>query len=79
MKGKVLTLIIGILIGAIITTAGFMLLNKRNANRMNFPRGQMTNSGEMPEGGPMNKVDRQNIEMPSKSSGDTTSNTTKES
>ena len=63
MKGKVLTLIIGILIGAIIATAGFMVYSKITVNNMEQNMGrdkitQMQNKGdrfngqrpEMPEG-----------------------------
>jgi hypothetical protein len=48
MKGKVLTLIIGILIGAIITTAGFLIYNKTVAKNSNQPdMMQMDGKGQM--------------------------------
>jgi hypothetical protein len=53
MKGKILTLFIGVIIGAIITTAGFMIYNKvtedpkGNRGMMN---GQMQDGDEMPNG-----------------------------
>lgn len=53
MKGKILTLLIGILIGAIITTAGFMIYNKVNVNtngELRMIDGQMQNKGERPDG-----------------------------
>lgn len=65
MKGKILVLIIGILIGAIIATAGFLIYNKVVVNneeqsgnmqggQMGMPNGgDMENTPEMPEGGKM--------------------------
>lgn len=44
MKNKILTFIIGVLVGAIITTIGFYIYAKTNNNSMN----QMPN-GEMPQ------------------------------
>lgn len=44
MKNKILTLIIGILIGAIIATAGFYLYEKNtksNENENDMPQGEM--------------------------------------
>ena len=52
MKNKILPLIIGILIGAIITAAGFLIYEKTNAdNRMH----NRERAGEM-----MNRVDGEN-------------------
>lgn len=45
MKDKVLTLIIGILIGAVITAAGFLIYSKVNEDDTNEVRG----GGEMQE------------------------------
>ncbi|MBQ2917116.1 MAG: hypothetical protein IJE59_02945 [Clostridia bacterium] len=61
MKGKILTFIIGLLVGAIIATAGFLIYSKTVANNSNQPgmiemngNGQMGgqqpgNMGEPPE------------------------------
>jgi len=54
MKNRILTFIIGVLVGAIITTAGFLIYSKSiNKNQMNKPfenNGQMQRpSGEMAE------------------------------
>ena len=43
MKNQILTLIIGILIGAIITTAVFLILKENTGNQ-----GNIMNRGEMP-------------------------------
>ena len=59
MKDKALTLIIGILIGAIITSGGFLLYNLMN--KKNYPLSQGNNhspqfsNGEMPSNGPKEK------------------------
>ena len=42
MKNKILPFIIGILIGAIITTAGFLIYEKTNSNNMMHNRGERT-------------------------------------
>jgi hypothetical protein len=53
MKGKVLTLIIGILIGAIIATAGFLIYNKvESANQPDMM--QMDGNGQGQMGDPSN-------------------------
>lgn len=54
MKNRILTFIIGVLVGAIITTAGFLIYSKSiNKNQMNMPfenNGQMQRpSGQMGE------------------------------
>ena len=57
MKNRILTFIIGILVGAILATAGFLIYSKSiNKNQMNKPfenNGQMQrpngNMGEPPE------------------------------
>ena len=57
MKEKCLTLIIGILIGAILASGGFLIYNNVIANNTaaqsqnGFPGGG-PNNGEMPQGGP---------------------------
>ncbi len=53
MKGKILTLFIGIIIGAIIATSGFMIYNKVNDNEKGnkgIANGQMQGGGEKPNG-----------------------------
>ena len=48
MKNKILPFVIGILIGAIITTAGFLIYEKTNTNNMMPNReraGEMMNRG----------------------------------
>ena len=79
MKDKIMYLIIGILIGAIIATAGFLIYNKSNSNNTTTnetvqmsPNGQM---GEPPSGNNMGeppaKPDGDNgEEPPAKPSGD---------
>lgn len=69
MKDKIMFLIIGILIGAIIATTGFLIYSKITKNNnsnpmeMNMPNGQM---GEPPE-----KTDGENMgEPPAKPEGE---------
>lgn len=54
MKDKIIYLILGILIGAIITAGCFMIFSRNGARPMNgdIPRGNMENRirGERPEG-----------------------------
>ena len=57
MKNKILTFIIGVLVGAIIATAGFLIYNKTIGNNSNQPEmmqmngnGQMEEPPEMPNG-----------------------------
>lgn len=54
MKDKIIYLILGILIGAIITAGCFMIFSKNGAKPINgdMPRGNMENRvrGERPEG-----------------------------
>ena len=48
MKDKIVFLIIGVLIGAIITTAGFLIYNKTLKNSSNQPEMmQMNENGQM--------------------------------
>jgi cell division protein FtsN len=66
MKSKILTLVIGILIGAIITTIGFLIYNKTVAKNSNQPEMmQMDGNGQMGE-----KPDGDNGEAPEKPDGD---------
>ena len=56
MKEKVLTLIIGILIGAILATGGFLIYNKVNEDNTSTDMSkapQMPEDGQMPSGRPM--------------------------
>lgn len=53
MKGKIFTLFIGIIIGAIIASSGFMIYNKVNGNEkgnQGMMNGQMQDGGEKPNG-----------------------------
>jgi hypothetical protein len=78
MKSKILTLIIGILIGAIIATAGFLIYNKTIAkNSSDQPEMmQMDGNGQMgePPSGDNSDVpekpDGDNGEAPEKPDGD---------
>lgn len=60
MKEKVLYVVIGILIGAIITTGGFMLFSKKGGRTNgDMPRGGMENriKGERPDNMPEGMVE----------------------
>lgn len=66
MKDKILTFIIGLLIGAIITTAGFLIYNKAIKNNSEQPEMMQMN-----ENGQMGQPSDGNMEMPpEKPSGD---------
>lgn len=47
MKNRILTFIIGILVGAIITTAGFLIYNKSINNNQNERMKPFENNGQM--------------------------------
>lgn len=65
MKGKILTFIIGFLVGAIIATAGFLIYSKTVANNSSQPEMmQMNGNGQM--GQPSGNME----EPPEKPSGD---------
>lgn len=50
MKNKILTFIIGVLVGAIISTIGFLVYNKSISNNTNQPEMmQSTQNGQMME------------------------------
>lgn len=79
MKEKILTLIIGILIGAIITAGGFLLFGKNTSGKIDgrdggrpsqMQQGQMENfiPGEKPDGTPPDGAngDEQNTTPPAK-------------
>jgi hypothetical protein len=77
MKSKILTLIIGILIGAIITTIGFLIYNKTVAQNSNQPEmmqmdgnGQMGNPSNGNNGEAPTKPDGDDGETPTKPDGD---------
>lgn len=84
MKDKILTLIIGILIGAILASGGFLIYNKVNSNsNSDNNRPQMSNNGELPqipsdgekpEGEPPAKPDGDNSKSPSQNSDKTEQN-----
>lgn len=82
MKDKILTFIIGLLVGAIITTTVFLIYNKTVANNSNQPEmmkmdgtGQMggQQSGNMGE--PPEKPDGDNGEEPPAKPEETNNNT----
>lgn len=85
MKGKVLTLIIGILIGAILATGGFLIYNKVNSNnnqnnmsngpQMNGDRPSMPGNGQKPDGEPPAKPGEDNNSKTTNNSSNTESNT----
>lgn len=71
MKGKILPFIIGVLVGAIIATAGFLIYNKTVANNSRQPgMMEMRGNGQMGEeqpgnmGEPPTKLDGDNGEEP---------------
>lgn len=64
MKSKVLTFIIGVLVGAIIATAGFWIYQKMNDN-----------GREMPNGGRQEMMNRGDGETPPEKPSDSTNNT----
>ena len=71
MKDKIIFLIIGILIGAIITTGGFLIYNKSLSNNMDESQmTQMSGNGQMGppsndnKGEPPAKPDGENGEEP---------------
>ena len=72
MKNKILTFVIGVLIGAIIATAGFLIYEKTNTNN-EMPNREMTEermnrrNGEIPP-------DRENGEEPPARPEDSNSN-----
>lgn len=69
MKNKVLTFIIGVLVGAIITTVGFLIYNKAVKNNSEQPEMmQMNENGQMvqPSNGDMGEPP----EMPNSNNGE---------
>lgn len=78
MKDKIAFLIIGTLIGVIITTAGFLNYNKILSNNLNEPKMmQMNGSEQMPQpqngniGEPLEKPEGGNGEEPAEKPKDT--------
>ena len=83
MKNKILTFIIGVLVGAIITTAGFLIYEKVNNNSSSMPNGERPQMMEGENGGiPPEKPDGETgknnngtpPEMPSKDNSSSESN-----
>lgn len=78
MKDKIMCLIIGVLIGAIITTCGFLIYNKSLSNNSTQPETtQMNENGQMQPpsndnmGEPPAKPDgEEQVEPPAKPDGD---------
>ena len=74
MKNRILTFIIGILVGAILATAGFLIYNKtinknqnemmkpfENNGQMQRPNGNMGERPEKPQGDFQGKMQNNNI------------------
>ena len=78
MKDKIMFLIIGVLIGAIITTVGFLIYNKSLSNNMDEPKmnqnGQMQPPSNDNMGEPPAKPDGENGEEPPAKPDDLNSN-----
>lgn len=51
MKNKILTFIIGVLVGAIIVAAGFLIYEKTNTNSHSMPNGERPQMMESENGG----------------------------
>ena len=70
MKDKIMFLIIGILIGAIIATTGFLIYNKsvenNNSNGLQIPNGQMGEPPAKPDGEDKNAPSGNISEPPAK-------------
>ena len=82
MKNKILTFIIGLLVGAIIATAGFLIYNKIISNNSKQPEMmQMNGNGQMGEpsngnmGEPPEKPSGDNGEEPPEKPNDLNNNT----
>ena len=76
MKNKILPFIIGLLIGAIIASAGFVIYNKTNNKNKHDFRGappQMNQSQDSSNNGGT-PPELPNSEMPSENNGETTEN-----
>lgn len=82
MKNKILTFIIGVLVGAIMVAAGFLIYEKVNANNNAMPNRERPQMMEMENGGtPPEKPDGEQgqnngtpPEMPSKTNSSSESN-----
>lgn len=78
MKGKILTLIIGILIGAIIATGGWYIYSKSNTTDVSMPSGEQGQMGDMQPGGQGGTDENGNSDMgtpPEKPDGDNSNST----
>ena len=82
MKGKILTFIIGLLVGAIIATAGFLIYSKTVANNTTQPemmqmngKGQMGGQQQGNMGEPPEKPSGANGEQPPTKPEETNNNT----
>lgn len=82
MKNKILTFIIGVLVGAIITTAGFLIYEKVNNNSNPMPGGERPQmmegeNGETPPEKPDGEQEQNDgtpPEMPSKTNSSSENN-----
>lgn len=77
MKEKITTFIIGLIIGALLASAGFLVYNNFHKNDLNNNRQQMENRGTPPTNGVM--PDRSNGNSNKKPSSNTVTNTMEES
>ena len=55
MKDKILSFIIGLLVGVIITASGFLIYQNANKNNIQMPNGEQMQMMEKPEGEPPEK------------------------
>ena len=81
MKDKILIFIIGLLVGAVITAAGFLIYEKFNKDANHMPRGEKMEMMERPDGEEPkelpsgNKNDGNRPELPSKNNNSTNEKT----
>lgn len=77
MKEKIITFIIGFIIGALLASAGFLVYNNFHKNDFDNSRQQMEDRGTPPNNGVM--PDRSNGNSTKKPSSNTVTNTVEES
>ena len=73
MKDKIIIFIIGLLVGAIITSAGFLAFRKNNHNMPQMQNGEPRQMTEMNNSDRMQKSDNSNnkLKLPSKENSST--------
>lgn len=74
MKDKIFIFIVGLLVGAIITSAGFLVCRKNNHNMPQMPNGEPRQMTEMNNSDRMQRSDNSNdkSKLPSKENSSTT-------